>query len=93
MMHLYQLHNKFVGFYLPPQAVPQGKEEYAEMLRRSVWLNPEDAKKNNVDECECLYIGTFDDDTGKIELVTPEVVADLAGIYTQRLKFEKGEVA
>lgn len=92
MKYIYCLHNKFVGFYVQPFVADVGKEDIAEQMRRSIWLDIETAKKNALDECELVYLGTFDDTSGDVSLSSDkEVVADLASFYAQRLKFEKGE--
>lgn len=93
MKHLYMFHNKLVGFYSAPFANEVDRDHMAEEIRRSIWLDIKGAKEQHLDECELVYLGDFDDEAGTIALSDKQIVCDCAGIYLQRLKLEKGELA
>ena len=92
MKCIYVYHNKFVGYYADPFVADVEKDKMPEMVRRMIWLDLENAKKNHMDETELVYLGTFDDEKGVILLAEEkEVICDCSSIFAQRLKFEKGE--
>lgn len=94
MNNIYILKNKIAGYYEPPFINHYSKEEIKESYRRLSILDAAAFTKQHFHECDLFLVGTFDDITGKIELLPErEFVIDLRDLYSQYLEVKKNDQA
>lgn len=78
-MFVYSYYNKKAGVYQDPFLQPVTKDLFPKMVQRSVLLNPGEAAKQHLYECDLYYLGTFDEETGIYALLEkPEFLCTLS---------------
>lgn len=80
-MFVYSLFNRKTAVYQDPYIQPIAKDIYPKIMSRSVIMNPDEATKNHVYECELYYLGTFDEQTCMFDLLEkPEFLCTFANL-------------
>lgn len=78
-MYVYSYFNRTVGAYQDPFLQPVTKDLFPKLVQRSVVMNPAEAAKQHLYECDLYYLGTFDDQTGSFDLLSkPEFCCTLS---------------
>lgn len=79
---LITLYNSYLGCYDKPVFENIKREDLKEQYTRSVLSNPDQAYAAKAADKTVCYLGTFDDVTGKFDLLPdPEKVIDLASAF------------
>lgn len=68
-MFVYTRYNRKAGVYEDPFLQPITKDLYPKLVQRSIILNPEEARRNHAYECDLYYLGTYDEEQGKFDLL------------------------
>lgn len=80
-MYVYSLYNRKTGVYNEPFLQPITKDLYPKLLQRSVILNPQQARQNHTYESDLYYLGTFDEEQGKFDLLDkPEFLCTFSNL-------------
>lgn len=80
-MYVYSMYNRKTGVYNDPYIQPITKDIYPKMMQRSAVMNPEQARANHVYECDLFYLGTFDEEQGKFDLLEkPEFLCTFSNL-------------
>ena len=80
-MFVYSYYNRKVGVYQDPQLQPVAKDILPKLVQRSVVLNPQQAEKDHMYECDLFYLGTFDEEQGTFDLLPkPEFLCSFANL-------------
>lgn len=79
--NVYVLKNQYLGVFELPQVQKLSKADVGEGYRRLIYSDPADCYKRRYQECLLCYIGTWDDEKGVFDYVTPEVIVDLATLF------------
>lgn len=81
-MTVYALYNSYLGCYDQPMFVNIPLDDIKEQYRRSILADTEGAFKARANEKVVCHLGTFDDFTGKFELLPdPVKLIDLATLF------------
>lgn len=80
-MFVYSMFNRKTGVYQDPYIQPVAKDLYPKIMQRSVVMNPTEARRNHVYECDLFYLGTYDETQGKFDLLDkPEFLCTFANL-------------
>lgn len=72
-MKMYALKNVKVGYWNPPTFSPVNEDQVKIGFHRDILLNPVEAKKAHLDECELYLLGEFDDVRGIVTVLKDPV--------------------
>lgn len=90
MLKIYCMKNNLDGSFYVPFSKYEDPKDLARAFSGMILSDPDKAAQENYHICTIYYLGTFDQDTGKFEIVDPEVVIDLSQPYNQIMKL-RGE--
>lgn len=79
--NVYVLKNLYLGVFELPQVQKLSKADVGEGYRRLIYSDPDTCFKRRYHECQLCYIGTWDDETGKLDYCEPQVLVDLATLF------------
>lgn len=63
--HLYSQHDERADFYNHPMVSEIEPESFSQNITRSIKLCRDPKQLEAIADCKLLYLGTFDDETGK----------------------------
>lgn len=87
--HIYLNYNRKAEAFERPLVLIEDPDEYVEKLKRDFKVS-EPAAQIKMCEYNINYVGTFDDNTGKIDLTEPNLLINL-GTLLQAVKVENSE--
>lgn len=84
MLQVYVLKNVKVGFWNPPTFSPADKENTKQGLYRHCVMEPVEAKKAHLDECELYHLGMYDENRGEFILNDmPDFIVDCKEFFRE----------
>lgn len=86
-MNVYCYKNKLGDFWYQPQFYAEQPESMKKNISRMILIDADKFKANHLDEVDLYYLGTFDDDAGKFDLLdSPKFLVDCRSLFTQILE-------
>lgn len=78
---IYSQHDRVANFYNIIQVSDLDPEAFATNLKRSIMLCKDVSKLQQIDECETVCFGSYDDETGVFDLNNePVVILDTSAL-------------
>lgn len=85
MKNVYTFRNRKINAYGDPFVAVEDKEQQAKNVSRFCLLERDQAKKAHYDESELYFIGTWNDEKGKLEqLDEPEFVCSFDNLFVEQ---------
>lgn len=90
--HVYAFYHVGAAFYLKPEINEIEKENALISMKRDLLKNSQVYIKNGIQDCDFVYLGTFDDETGSFDgspsilLSQAEISKILAGTLGEVIK-------
>lgn len=85
--HIYTNFNRKVECFERPLVRIEDPDEYCELVSRDFKASDDNAK-TKMSEYNLIYVGTYDDVTGKFDLIEPNVIMDCS-VFNELHKEEK----
>jgi metal-sulfur cluster biosynthetic enzyme len=75
--YLYSQHDEKADFYNHPQISEMEPVAFSKTIERSIKLCRDPKILANISDCKLVYLGTFDDETGKFNILPePKIILE-----------------
>lgn len=89
IMYIYSYKNKFLGAFSQPFYVEVGPENYGSSMKRSILTTDDTSKLNKISGTQLYYLGTFDDESCKFDLLgDAKILFDCDDVIAQKKLIE-----
>lgn len=88
--YIYSQHDEKAEFYNHPQISEIEPAAFSENIKRSIKLCRDPKLLAQIADCKLTYLGTFDDETGKFDIIEPKVLVECDKLI-ESLGFKRGD--